>query len=232
MDENRIGFSTGALEKSDYRAAMSWMLEHEIGNIELSALRFEELQPLAQDIDDLPTDEFAYVSFHAPSSFSQEQERFVVALLEPVVKKGWNIIVHPDVVYTPSLWQHFGSQLLIENMDRRKSVGRTVPELSRVFDSLPDARLCLDVAHARQIDTTLGLLRELIATFGHRIAEIHISELDSRCKHRPLSSQAVTDYRQLSGLLRDIPVIIESVLGRKHCELRQQEVRLAREAME
>src|SRR5438309_4845307 len=39
-----------------------------------------------------------------------------------------------------------------------KSVARTADELAKWFVALPEARLCLDVAHARQLDTTLILL--------------------------------------------------------------------------
>ena len=232
MNTDRYGFSTGALEKGDYRSALAWMLQNKVHCVELSALRYAELEPLVNDIDQLPLDTFTYVSFHAPSSFSHDQEERVVHLLERVAKKNWNIVVHPDVIFRPKLWTRFGDQLLLENMDRRKTVGRTVRELEGLFAQLPEARMCLDVAHARQLDTTLTLLRSLASTFEGRIAEVHMSELDSRCQHRPLSEGAVTDYQQLASWLQDVPVIIESVLDRDHSDLRQQEMQLTRTAMQ
>jgi Xylose isomerase-like TIM barrel len=147
-----------------------------------------------------------------------------------VSQRSWNIIVHPDVIFTPKLWRQFLRRLLVENMDRRKTTGRTVEELTPLFKELPEARFCLDVAHARQLDTTLTLLTSLATTFQDRIAEIHISELDSRCRHRPMSGGAVADYRRLATLLRDFPVIIESELDRDHSSLRQQEVEMAKAA--
>ena len=210
---DRIGFSTGALERGNFFSAVKWMQREHIKSIELSALRMEELKPLVDSLDSLPTNQFQYVSFHAPSSFPKESERHVVQLLKQVAKHGWNIIVHPDVIRRPALWRQFGKQLLIENMDRRKSVGRTVGELDGIFKKLPEARLCLDVAHARQLDTTLTLLSQIIGHFAEQIAEIHISELDSFCQHKPMSSSAVYDYQKLSKKLnRKLPVIIESVL--------------------
>lgn len=231
MNTDRFGFSTGALEKGNYLSALAWMQQNKVHSVELSALRYAELEPLVNDIDKLSLDSFTYVSFHAPSSFSREEEEHVVSLLERVARKNWNIVVHPDVVYTPHLWTRFGSHLLLENMDRRKTAGRTVSELEELFAQLPEARMCLDLAHARQLDTTLTLLRNLASTFQGRIAEVHISELDSRCQHRPLSEGAVADYQQLASSLRGIPVIIESVLDADHAALRQQELQLSREAM-
>ena len=232
MAEKRFGFSTGALEKGDYRKALNWMLQHQMRYVELSALRYDELEPLISDLDTLPIRNFEYVSFHAPSSFPRRKEKHVISLLERIFAHRWNIIVHPDVIYTPSLWEHFGRQLLLENMDRRKATGRTVVELSRLLGELPRARLCLDVAHARQLDTTLSLLWSFITKLKGRIAEIHISELDSRCRHLPLSWPAIIDYRHFASALHDIPVIIESMMYQDHINLRQQEIQFAQAALE
>lgn len=224
------GFSTGALEKGDYSRALHWLSnETDTDAVEISALRFDELEPLVRDLDRLKFDHFSYVSFHAPSSFHEEQEETVIEWLKLVADRKWNIVVHPDVIYTPERWRFLGKQMLIENMDRRKSVGRTVKELEGFFKRLPEARFCLDVAHARQIDTTLTLLFQLFESLQERIAEIHISELDSRCRHIPMSGRAVADYQSLPwDKLHDIPVIIESMLDHEESKKRQQELELAR----
>src|SRR5438874_1136658 len=122
-NNERVGFSTGALERGNYRGAVEWLSKEHIPNVELSALRFEELEPLVRDLESLAIAKFAYISFHAPSSFPAQLEDHVVQLLEKVSKRGWNIVVHPDVIRKPTLWKRFGSHLLIENMDRRKAVG-------------------------------------------------------------------------------------------------------------
>lgn len=230
---DRIGFSTGALERGNFRTALDWLNSNQIHNVELSALRLEELEPLVNYLDKVPADKFHYVSFHAPSAFPVEAESRVVQLLQKVSDRGCNIIVHPDVIYTPSLWRQFGAHLLIENMDRRKSVGRTVSELNYFFENLPLARLCLDVAHARQMDTTLTLLSKLVSHFAKRISEIHISELDSLCQHQPMSRSAVDDYRRLAdNFSPTVPVIIESMLDGGRVGLRMGEFDLAKSAME
>jgi Xylose isomerase-like TIM barrel len=228
----RIGFSTGALEKGDFKTAFRWLLNMKVKSVEISALRLEELEPLVNALKSLPIKEFNYVSFHAPAFFPKEAEKHVVQLLEKVASYGWNIIVHPDVIRKPKLWKKFNSHLLIENMDRRKSIGRTVSELDKIFKELPDAKLCLDMAHARQLDTTLTLLSQLISRFSNRIAEIHISELDSRYQHQPMSDGALADYQKFTSCFNStIPVIIESTLGDNLASLRMNELKLTQIAM-
>lgn len=228
----RTGFSTGALERDNFRSAVEWMLSQRIKVLELSALRYEELKPLLAGLDDLGLDAFTYISLHAPSSFPRAKEKEIAELLLPVSRNGWNIIVHPDVIYTPMCWESFGERLLIENMDRRKPVGRTADELAQIFQELPDAQLCLDVAHARQLDTSLRLLWDIICRFTDRIREIHISELDSFCRHRPMSNGAIRDYKRIAGCIgTTAPVIIESMLESARSSLRMEELDLAEEAL-
>jgi len=197
--------------------------------VEISALRFDELEPTVRDLERLKLDRFRKVSFHAPSSFQSDQEEAVLGWLRPVFECGWNIVVHPDVIYTPDRWRFLGRQLLIENMDRRKPVGRTVCEMEKIFELLPEARFCLDVAHARQIDTTLTLLFRLFDGLFDRIAEIHISELDSRCRHIQMSGMAISDYQSLQWeRLTNVPVIIESMLDQCEPAARIEELNLTR----
>src|SRR5579859_7271305 len=115
-NHKRIGFSTGALERGNYRQALRWLRNNLVHNVELSALRLEELEPLVSDLESLSLHSFTYVSFHAPSAFPQNAEKEVVDMLKRVAKRGWNIIVHPDVIRRPELWRVFGRQLLLENM--------------------------------------------------------------------------------------------------------------------
>ncbi len=229
---HRTGFSTGALERGNFREAVSWMEREEIRILELSALRYEELKPMIDALDELPLESFEYISLHAPSSFPASKEEEVVSLLLPVSHRGWNIIVHPDVIYTPQRWAPLGEKLLIENMDRRKPAGRTAAELGELFAKLPAAKLCLDVAHARQLDTSLRLLWEILHSFCYRIREVHISELDSFCRHQPMSNGAVRDYQRIAGYIGlTPPVIIESVLETNRANLRKEEIFLAEEAL-
>ena len=47
------GFSTGALERGSCRQALHWMRGSNADAVEVSALRFDELEPLVRDLDDL-----------------------------------------------------------------------------------------------------------------------------------------------------------------------------------
>jgi hypothetical protein len=231
--DHKTGFSTGALERENFRKAVLWMQNSNIGALELSALRYEELKPLLDSLDELPLKSFSYISFHAPSAFPESKEEEVVNLLLPVSQRGWNIIAHPDIIYTPSRWAPFAERLLIENMDRRKPVGRTAEELGKLFKELPEAQLCLDVAHARQLDTSLTLLWEILYKFQNRIREVHISELDSFCRHQPMSNGAVRDYQRVADCIdAAAPVIIESMLETNRAPLRMEEISLAKEALD
>ena len=79
--KNLTGFSTGALEKGNYRKALDWMGEHQVNAVELSALRFDELEPLVKDLKRLDLEGFDFISFHAPSAFCEAKEKRVIELL-------------------------------------------------------------------------------------------------------------------------------------------------------
>jgi hypothetical protein len=82
------------------------------------------------------------------------------------------------------------------------------------------------------MDTTLTLLSQIISRFSPRIAEIHISELDSWCQHQPMSASAVNDYRMFASRFSSfLPVIIESMLDGNRVGIRMDEFDLARKAM-
>ena len=53
------------------------------------------------------------------------------------------------------MWRQLGDRVLVENMDKRKPVGRTVEELDLIFEQLPAAGMCFDIAHARQVDSSM-----------------------------------------------------------------------------
>jgi hypothetical protein len=146
-----IGFSTGSLAFGDFERGLA--MRHgkaTVNAIELSALRQPELLPLVVSLGRLDLRAFVYVSVHAPSRMSQQEELEAIAHLGAVAERRWSIIVHPDAIHDWNLWRGFGEQLLVENMDKRKQVGRTAQELSKVFEQLPTASLCFDLGHARR----------------------------------------------------------------------------------
>ena len=122
---------------------MATLRQYDVTVVELSALRVQELEPLASAIPDLDLAGFSFVSLHAPSRFDIEQEESVVQRLVSVAAQGLPVIVHPDVIYSSDKWTALGNNLLIENMDKRKPVGRTAHELQEFFTALPAATLLL-----------------------------------------------------------------------------------------
>ena len=224
-----IGYSTGALSYENFRHGVEMLREKPIRALELSALREAELRPLLDGIDELDLSQFSYVSFHAPSAFSPQNEGQIVNWLGEVTRKGWPIIVHPDAIQDYALWRPFGSSLLIENMDRRKPCGRTVPELENIFDLLPDACLCFDLAHARQVDSTMTSAHLILRRFGERLHQVHLSEVNANSKHDRLSYGAILAYQKVAALIPDnVPVILETPVSEQAIEA---EIERAKEAL-
>ncbi len=192
-----IGFSTGAVAYSDFRRALELLAVEAVSCIELSALRLHEVVPLLNAITTLDLRPYKYVSFHAPSKFSSEEEPNLVEQLK-CVPREWPIILHPDMIHNPGVWQQFGSQLAIENMDRRKPWGRTVEELTRTFDDLPEATMCFDIGRARQCDTSMTEAYRMLKKFQHRLKQIHISEVNTASQHDPISYAAKVAFQEVA----------------------------------
>jgi hypothetical protein len=181
--------------------------------VELSALRDHELAALMASAADLDLQRFSYVSVHAPSQFVRMEEARAAELLRPCVERNWPIILHPDAISDHGCWRDFGPLLCLENMDRRKSSGRTSRELAGHFTALPEARLCLDLGHARHVDPTMTVARHILRDFGDRLTQLHLSELDAKARHLPLSMATVWAVAEVAERIPDAPVILESVVG-------------------
>jgi sugar phosphate isomerase/epimerase len=206
-----IGFSTGALARGDFRKALRMVAGKGASAIELSALRQAELQPLVEDLATLDLSSFEYVSFHAPSLMEREFETQALQLLEQVARLGWPIVVHPDSMHTIEEWARLGNRLCLENMDKRKPVGQTADHLARFFEILPDASLCFDIGHARQVDPTMSEASAILSRFAGRIQQLHVSEVNSQSKHDRLSFESILAFQRVSHVLpKDVPVILES----------------------
>jgi len=209
----RIGFSTGALARGDFRSALGIIRRHNIRVVELSALRVEELEPLVNAIPSLDLAAFTFVSIHAPSRFATSEEESIVQQLRALADCGYPIVVHPDVIFNPDRWQVLGDRLLIENMDKRKPVGRTVGELREFFAALPAARFCFDIGHARQVDPSMTEAALLLKAFRDRLAEVHMSEVNTASRHDPISINAVNAFSTImASISEDIPIVLEPLI--------------------
>jgi hypothetical protein len=167
---------------------------------------------------------FSYVAIHAPSLFSAEEEPFVVEQLRQMDK--FPIVLHPDTIRDHAKWAGFGAQLLIENMDRRKSNGRSAKELSAWFELLPDAGLCFDLAHAQDFDPAMTEAFRILAHLGQKIRQVHISELDSATRHFSLSYSASLAFSEVIGKIpKDAAFIIESRIKPSEIDCELEKVR-------
>jgi hypothetical protein len=226
-----IGFSTGAIAKADYRRAIAELLHSHVPVIEVSALRRWELPILIADFENLQLRKFDFVSFHAPSRFQAAEERAVIDELDRVTAFGVPIVVHPDVIYNVSEWKHFGPLLLIENMDKRKPTGRTARDLTALFDAFPGARMCFDLGHARQVDPTMLEAKLILEQHGGRLAEVHISDVNTASRHDPISEYAVKAFQSVAHLIpASTPIVLETLIDNGQSSI-PRELRRAAEAL-
>lgn len=223
-----IGFSTGALAHGDFRHGLELTKAAGCQAVELSALRQAELVPLLKNLDSLDLGGIRYVSLHAPSQFEATWEAAVWELLREQSNRQWPIVVHPDTLYDFSLWRELGPILCVENMDKRKPIGRTVQELTRIFDQLPDASFCFDIGHARQCDPTMAEACLLLREFGSRLRHVHVSEVNTRSKHDSLSYASILAFREVAHLIpEETPLILETPVEARDMDREIDKVREA-----
>jgi hypothetical protein len=153
------------------------------------------------------------VSLHLPLP----QDAQAVASLCEKMDVVDRFVLHPE---RPAEHHHFavlGKRLLIENMDANRSDWRSAAELEPLFGELPEACICLDLAHIEHLDPTLSLAYELTETLGERIGQVHLSVLASDCWHLPLTRKAVEKFAPLLEKLRHVPWVLEAPFADGPC---------------
>jgi sugar phosphate isomerase/epimerase len=210
-----LGFSTGALAEGDVSRGVAIVSVLGLEAIELSALRVREVHALEEVASSTDLAAFAYISLHAPTDYAEEQEAEVAErLYDLAARRGWPVVVHPDCIQGAELWKPFGALLCIENMDKRKPVGRTAAELEMWFAEFPDARLCFDIGHAQQVDPSMTEAYRILRRFGDRICQIHLSEVTTSSKHDRISETAIRAFSEVADHLPlGVPVILETPVG-------------------
>jgi len=207
-----IGFSTGALAKGDLARAVATAVAAGVKVLELSALRTTELPSLESFVSQADLSSFNFIALHAPADFTADQEADVVARLHRIAdNRPWPIVIHPDRICDYALWRGFSSQLCVENMDRRKSIGRYMTDLNAIFDDLPEARFCLDIAHARQVDPSMTECYRMLRRFRNRLCHLHLSGVATSSKHEALSFAFLFAFRRFASALPvNVPVVLET----------------------
>jgi hypothetical protein len=177
--------------------------------VELSALSESELPGLISYLGNKPRLPFSYVSVHAPVKGLAADEASRTQTLGRLPLFVRAIVAHPDALGDVRPYQHQPRPERPENMDDRKHTGRTAGELAALFDELPDAGLCLDVAHAHAIDPSMSVAHELLDAFRSRLRQVHVSSLRD-ARHVPLTDEDEELFAPVLARCRDVPWILEA----------------------
>jgi len=161
-----------------------------------------------------------------------------ITQVKPVLKNAENrslwsrlsigIVIHPDAISDFGLWRELGAAVCIENMDKRKPIGRTADELAVVFKELPAATLCFDIGHARQIDLTMTEAYLILREFSSKLIQVHVSEVNARSKHDPLSYSSILAFQEVARLIpAHVPLILETPVTKEDMDSEIAKVRQA-----
>jgi hypothetical protein len=207
-----VGCSTGFMvdHRNDWERLVDEAAAISSMAIELSAISASELPGLLEYLSSAPRLPFLFVSVHAPSKGLDADERRMVEALSRVPAWIDAIVVHPDTIGDPAPYRNLGRRLTLENMDTRKRGGHTADDLAEYFEELPQARLCLDVAHAKDVDATLAVGNELLRRFANRLSHVHVSSLDEAQHHVSLTHEDEALFAPLLARCRDVPWILEA----------------------
>lgn len=189
-----------AIDALESRLGVNW------GSIRAARAKTEEVvADLGAALSNLQDDAFSILQ-------TLDEEAVFELLLR--LPESWPIVVHPEILQTQMLWQSLGRRLCIENMDDRKTTGRTVNELRELFEAYPDASFCLDLGHARQIDPTMVSALRMLREFGDRLCQLHVSDVGPRGEHLPLGATARRSFAHVAHRVpADCPLIIESIIA-------------------
>jgi hypothetical protein len=209
------GASTGFMEelRDDWEGLVHAAHRFSEGAVELSALSACELPGLSAMLqrEGVPTF-FAHVTVHGPAKGDWGSDASLATRLAALPAGVEGIVLHPETLMEPACFSAVGSRLLLENMDPTKDDGRTVEELGRYFEELPQAGLCLDIAHAWLMDPSLALAHALLDAFGDRLREVHVSSIMPDGRHIPLRLADAVKFVPVLQRCRDVPWIFEAPL--------------------
>lgn len=174
-----VGASTGYMSelRDDWDAQVAAARAISPSAVELSALSEKQLLGLRRFLGARPRLPFRYLSVHGPAKDRRLAEDDLVSLLSELSRRVDAIVMHPDTLDRPDRYRKLGGKLAIENMDARKITGRTLDELICIFDELPEAGFCFDVAHAWSIDSGMSVATELVETLHDRLRHVHLSSV-------------------------------------------------------
>jgi hypothetical protein len=209
LGPSAIGMSTGLFDEKDWSGQVARATGWSCAAIELGAYTPAALDSALAFVRRSPPP-IRYLSLHLPFALDDGGEERLVGRLVGLDSRVAAVVQHPDALTSPAVLAPLGERLVLENMDVRKP-GRDVAELEPYFRLLPEAGLCLDVAHARTVDPDWKLAHELIDALGTRLRELHISGIDEQGNHLPLDADAVDSFADVLRRCRGVPWILESL---------------------
>lgn len=207
-----VGCSTGYMTawRGDWPSLVAAAAQTSGFAVELSALSEGELPGLLAYLREAPALPFRFVSVHGPSKGRVMPDDRLASMLQAVPRWISAIVMHPDSMLDPLPYRRLGRRLCIENMDARKGDGQTAGDLHGLFEALPDARLCFDVAHAKDVDPTMVVGHELLDAYAGRLCHVHLSSLDGAHRHVPLRRDDEARFAAVLARCSDVPWILEA----------------------
>jgi hypothetical protein len=156
---------------------------------------------------------FSYISVHTPNlSYNGERNSQKILTKLNLVCKRYsvnNLVFHTDKEMDwATLASYKNLPISLENMDERKTFGKTVSDLKPILDRY-GFKLTLDLQHCFVNDPSMQTALEFQEEFSDRLAEYHISGFQKEFLHYPLFK---TKQKEIINSLqyRNIPIIIES----------------------
>jgi hypothetical protein len=212
LDHHPLGASTGYMtgHRGDWSALTEEAARISSFAVELAALSELEFPSLLEFLAGETSVPFRYLSVHGPSKARQMPEQELVDYLAGLPEIVDAVVLHPDQIDEPDLYLQLGSRLVIENMDARKAGGRRADELEVLFEQLPAAGFCFDVAHAWTVDPTMAVGAELLDRFAGRLRHVHLSSISHDRGHVPLRVEDEALFAPLLNRCRDVPWILEA----------------------
>ena len=213
-----LGFSTGALYKTQIpqisREAVRLIKDLSCQALELGGQRKDRI-PALNDLKPADVADFSFLSLHTADDVIYGDNAETKEMLDAIQRahdrlKFDNIIIHPDKIESWEIFQHYSLPLAIENMDHRKSMGRTIDDIEKILNFNQNFKLVLDLNHCYCNDKTMGLAQDFYQKFKDKIVQIHLSGFIEL--HDPLYR---SQQKEILDAVPDknLPIIIESTLN-------------------
>lgn len=215
LNAGLVGPSTGYMvgARGDWPRLVAAAESCSLDVVELSALSARELPGLLQFLREDGELPFGHISVHGPSKGWDGTPAALATALAAISPQVDGIVMHPETLGDVAPFADLGARLRLENMDTRKPDARTVAELARYFEVLPDARFCFDIAHAQLHDSGMGLAHELLDAFADRLAEVHISSIKPGGEHVPLRALDAEAFLPVLERCAGVPWVLEAPAG-------------------